>query len=227
MIPRCYGAVVVSPPDTPHQDVAETLVYGIIIENIDAAPLPSVDPSSHDFSSLGHSLMAAVYSFSLHGVIHNDMRSDNILISPDRIVLIDFGQAILRGDIEDDEHWAEKVELEEEVEALRRILHRREIRDCTPYIPAKLFRGFYHFNHTVSIQRESWRKRWYDKVVGSVPEIFDDEDESEQPAWWTLKKEVQAWLTSRPHPPESFKVPRPGSPDYVKGLSVAQLSTGN
>ena len=210
---------MVPPPDTPHRDVAETLVYGIIIENVDAAPLPSVDGSSHDVSSLGHSLMAAVYSFSLHGVIHNDMRSDNILISPNRIVVIDFGQAILRGETEDDEHWAKKVELEEEVEALRRILDHREIRDCTPYIPAKSFRGFYHFNYAVSIQRESWRKRWYEKV-GSVPEIFDDEDESEQPAWWTLKKEVQAWLISRPHPPESFKVPRPGSPNYIN-------STGN
>jgi serine/threonine protein kinase len=215
MIPRCYGAVGVSPPDTPHREVAETLVYGIIIGNIDAALLPSVDLSSHYFSSLGHSLMAAVYSLSLHGVIHNDMRSGNILISPNRIVLIDFGPAILRGDIEDHEHWAKKVELEEEVEALRRILHHHEIRNCTPYIPAKLFRGFYHFNYTVSIQRESWRKRWYDKV-GSVPEIFDDEDEDEQPAWWTLKKEVQAWLTSRSHPPESFKVPRPGSPNYIR-----------
>jgi serine/threonine protein kinase len=59
-------------------------------------------------SSLGHSLMAAVYSFSLHGVIHNDMRSGNILILPNRIVLIDFGQAILRSDIEDDKHWAKR-----------------------------------------------------------------------------------------------------------------------
>ena len=80
------------------------------------------------------------------------------------------------------------------------------------------FRGFYHFNYAVSIQRESWRtKRWYDEI-GSVPEIFDDEGESEQPAWWTLKKEVQASLTSRPHPPESFMVPRPGSPNYVDWL---------
>ena len=107
------------------------------------------------FRHWGHSLMAAVYSFSLHGVIHNDMRSDNILISPNRIVLIDFGQAILRGETEDDEHWAKKVELEEEVEALRRILDHREIRDCTSYVPVKLLRGFYHFNYAVSIQRES------------------------------------------------------------------------
>ena len=211
--------MVSSPPDIPPLDFAETLVYGIIIENIDATPLPSVDPSSHDFSSLGHSLMATVYSFSSHGVIHNDMRSDNILISPNRIVLIDFGQTILRGDTEDDEQWAERVNEEEEVEGLRRILHHLEIRDCTPYIPAKWYRGYFHFNHNVSLQRESWRKRWYDQV-GSVPEKSeDDKDESEQPAFWTLKKEVQAWLNSRPHPPESFKVPRPGSPNYVaKGL---------
>ena len=63
--------------------------------------------------------MAAVYSFSLHSVIHNDMHSGNIFISPNQIVLINFGQAILKGDIEDDDkHWAKKVELEEEVEAL-------------------------------------------------------------------------------------------------------------
>ena len=37
------------------------------------------------------------------------------------------------------------------------------------------------------------------------------------------KGSVQAWLTSGPHPPESFKVPRPGSPNYIKGLSVAEI----
>ena len=135
--------MVSPPPDIHIRDVAETLVYGIIIENIDATPLPSVDPSSYNFSSLGHSLMAAVYSFSSHGIIHNDMRSDNILISQNRVVLIDFGQAILRGDTEDDEHWAERVGEEEEVEGLRRILHHREICDCTPYIPTKWYRGFF------------------------------------------------------------------------------------
>ena len=207
--------MVSPPPDIQPRDIAETLVYGIIIENIDAKPLPSVDPSSYNFSSLGNSLMAAVYSFSSHGVIHNDMRSDNILISPNRVVLIDFGQAILRGDTEDDEHWAERVGEEEEVEGLRRILHHREIRDCTPYVPTKWYRGFFHFNHNVSLQRESWRKRWYDQV-GIMPENDDDKDKSEQPACWTLKKEVQAWLNSRPHPPESFAVPRPGSPNYIE-----------
>ena len=207
--------MVSPPPDIHPRDIAETLVYGIIIENIDAKPLPSVDPSSYNFSSLGNSLMAAVYSFSSHGVIHNDMRSDNILISPNRVVLIDFGQAILRGDTEDDEHWAERVGEEEEVEGLRRILHHREIRDCTPYVPTKWYRGFFHFNHNVSLQRESWRKRWYDQV-GIMPENDDDKDKSEQPACWTLKKEVQAWLNSRPHPPESFAVPRPGSPNYIE-----------
>ncbi|KAF8512743.1 hypothetical protein BU17DRAFT_53861, partial [Hysterangium stoloniferum] len=105
IIPRFYGAVVVSSPDITPQNVPEALVYGIIIEKIDATPLPSVDPSSHNFSSLGHSLMAAVYSFSSHGVIHHDVRSGNILISPMRIVLIDFGEAILRGDNEDDQQW--------------------------------------------------------------------------------------------------------------------------
>jgi len=157
--------------------------------------------------------MAAVYSFSSYGVIHSDMRSDNILISPKRIVLIDFGQAILRGDNEDDGRWAERVDMEDEVEGLHRILHQREIRDCTPYIPVKGFRGFFHFNHNVSLQRESWRKRWYDQI-GAVPENGDDDGESEQPPWWTLKPEVQAWLDARPHPPESFKVARPGSPSY-------------
>jgi serine/threonine protein kinase len=204
---------VVSSPDISPGNVAESLVYGIIIEKIDATSLPSVDPHSYDFSSLGHSLMAAVYSFASHGVIHNDMRSDNILISPKRIVLIDFGQAILRDDNQCDEEWVEQVDMEEEVEALRRILHQREIRDCTPYIPTKGYRGFFHFNHNVSLQRESWRKRWYDQI-GTIPDNGDDDGKSEQPAFWTLKKEVQVWLDSRPNPPESFKVPRPGSPNY-------------
>ena len=67
----------------------------------------------------------------------------------------------------------------------------------------------------MSLQRESWRKRWYDQV-GNIPANDDDKDESEQLACWTLKKEVQAWSNSRPHPPESFTVPQPGSPNYIE-----------
>ncbi|KAF8523785.1 hypothetical protein BU17DRAFT_85671 [Hysterangium stoloniferum] len=98
-----YRAVMVSSPDVTPRNVAEAFVYGIIIEKIDAIPLSSVDPSSHKFPSLGHSLMAAVYSFSSHSIIHNNMCSDNILISPKHLITINFGQAILRGDNEDDE----------------------------------------------------------------------------------------------------------------------------
>ncbi|KAF8804123.1 hypothetical protein BYT27DRAFT_6709699 [Phlegmacium glaucopus] len=211
-IPRLYKAVIVSSLDITPRNAAETLIYGIIIEKIDAMPLPSVDPSSYNFSSLGHSLMAAAYSFSSRGVIHNDVRSDNILISPKRIVLIDFGQAILRGDSEDAEQWAGQVDMEDEVEGLRRILHNRRIRDSSPYIPMKDDGyGFSLFNHNMSLQRESWRNRWYDQV-STLPKNSDDDGKSEQPPWWTLKKEVQEWLDSRPYPPESFKVPRLGSP---------------
>ena len=56
-----------------------------------------------------------------------------------------FGQAILRGDIVEDDDWAEKVEVQDEVEALRRVLHRREIRDRTPYIPENFFPWFLPF----------------------------------------------------------------------------------
>ena len=60
-------------------------------------------------------------------------------------------------------------------------------------MPYEIILCFFHFNYNVSLQRESWRKRWYDEV-GSVPENGDSKDESEQR--WMLKKEVQVEILS-------------------------------
>jgi hypothetical protein len=53
------------------------------------------------------------------------MRSDNILMTPTRAVVIDFGQAIIRQNDMDNNAWTERVMDEDEVEALRRMLHGR------------------------------------------------------------------------------------------------------
>lgn len=81
-------------------------VYGLILEDVGGINLANYSPSMGDYSSLGNSLMAAVSTFPSHGVTHADIRSENILLSsPNRIVLIDFGHAILRGIGVTDEKW--------------------------------------------------------------------------------------------------------------------------
>jgi serine/threonine protein kinase len=142
-------------PTEDARDIPQSFVYGILLEGIDGISIVSVDPSVHDFTSLGHALMAIVHAFSGYGVIHDDIRGDNILISPTRAVIIDFGQAILRKANTDDRAWAEQVEEEDEVDALRCVLHHRKIRDCTPFVPVTLFRGFAHFNNRVAPQPEA------------------------------------------------------------------------
>lgn len=160
--------------------------------------------------------MAAVQTLPSYGVIHADMRSDNILITPTRAVLIDFGQAIIRQTDMNDEAWEEQVVDEDEVEALRRILHRRGVRDRSPYIPTRESYGGFHFNRNVERERESWRRRWYTEVspiayaaAGAHSNEYEPENE---PAKWEIKENVRTWLDSRPALPEGFMIPRPGSP---------------
>ena len=62
--------------------------------------------------------MAAVYTFPEYEVLHRDIRSHNILISPTRISLIDFGEASIRKAEASDEEW--KTEVREEVVGLSR-----------------------------------------------------------------------------------------------------------
>lgn len=167
--------------------------------------------------------MTTVYLLPSYGVIHADMRSNNILITPTRAVLIDFGQAIIRQADMDDEAWAERVGDEDEVEALHRILHSREVRDRTPYSPARGPYGGFHFNRNIERERESWRRRWYTEVspmtYAAAGTPSSKHDRMDEPAKWKMKESVRTWLDTRPALPGAFMILRPGSPYWKERFS--------
>lgn len=133
IIPKCYTAVQVVPSSSDSQ-VPKSFVYGLILEDVGGVDLTEIDAPTNDYTSLGHLLMAAVYTFPAYGVLHSDIRSHNILLSPPhRIVIIDFGHATLRNQTVTEEEWKAKVEDTDEVEALRWILHHRHVRDHSPF----------------------------------------------------------------------------------------------
>jgi serine/threonine protein kinase len=167
--------------------------------------------------------MMCTAALSRYGVLHGDIRSGNILISPVRSVLIDFGHAVLRELNATEEEWEEQVDRNDEVEALRRILNRRGLRDSSPVEPEPYYnprrQGFFEFNERVEkYETEQWRRRWYNQVhlKPEVPEESVVKDGPIVPARWELKADVQEWLKSRPSPPECFTLSRPGSPDQKR-----------
>ena len=211
IIPRCYASVQVVPPPTDREIPEEALVYGLMLEEVGGADHDDFDPSVADYTSLGHSLMAAVYTFPSCGLMHHDVRWHNILISPNRIAIIDFGEAILRKEGVSDDEWNEQVRAEDEVEALRILLNDEHIRDRTPYdsrytgTESSIRRSRRSLKMKIGRQSEEWKRRWYNRV----PEAESNHPEESE---WFIKEDVAIWLDSRPPPPQRFLVPRPGSP---------------
>jgi serine/threonine protein kinase len=77
-----------------------------------------------------------VCSFASHGIIHCDIRKDNILFSqqPSRVVVIDFGESILRED-ESDSEWESIVTTEGNERLVKQLLHEAGIRDLRSISP--------------------------------------------------------------------------------------------
>lgn len=145
--------------------------------------------------------MAAVYTFPSYGLMQRDVRSSNILISPSRVAIIDFGEAILREEGVSDDEWNAQVRTEDEDEAVRFILNNRHIRDRTPFD-----NRYTDFTGTIRQYSEEWKRRWYNKVSEAEGKHPDDLE-------WFVKDDVAIWLDTRPLPSQCFLVPRPGSPE--------------
>lgn len=234
VLPMCYAAIQVVPsPSDSH--VPQSFVYGLILEDVGGVDLTEIDVSTNDYTSLGHSLMAAASTFPAYGVLHGDVRSHNILIapprvpaSPHRITIIDFGHATLRSKTMTEEKWQAKVDDADEVQGLRWILHIRHIRDRSPFDLRRRYKiGSYGaltskqvvVNNSMlndSSIAPSWRLRWYDPGPAGV-------DTENVVPHWILKYEVEAWLDSRPPPPQRFLLPRPGSPEFQAPLDGVPL----
>jgi len=103
-IPRCYAsgnlAVDLLRPISPHV---------LVLEYIPGETFSTITPSSVP-RLLARSLITTVCSFASHGVIHCDLRKDNIIFSqqPSRVVVIDFGELKLCKN-ESDSKWESAV----------------------------------------------------------------------------------------------------------------------
>lgn len=124
-------------------------VNGILIEYFDGKDASQIDPTTVSYSF--EPLIDSVARFATLGILHTDMRSGNILMSPVRAIIIDFGNAVLydpkyyapeseleewhRNNVYDPMHeegmpctWARRVQFEDEVGALKFVLNSRGLR---------------------------------------------------------------------------------------------------
>ena len=117
-IPRYYasGNLAVDPlrPISPHV---------LVLEYIPGENLSTINPCSVP-RSLARSLITAVCSFPSHGVIHRDLRKENIIFSqqPPRVVVVGFGESKLRRN-ESDSKWESAVKKTGEENSVKRSLH--------------------------------------------------------------------------------------------------------
>lgn len=124
-IPKLYGAgrLLPKPPDSRAIEPP-----AVLIEYIPGVSLNDVDPILVR-PELYKPLIAAVATFSKHGVFHDDVNQNNILFTPaqapNRAVLIDFGCAALRDAEEPDEEWDQAVQFANDVGRLRLSLEQK------------------------------------------------------------------------------------------------------
>lgn len=71
-----------------------------------------------------------------HGVIHNDIRPANVIVTPSCAYLIDFGHAIIRSQNTAPKEWDDEIFDHGDAEATRLMLHHQGVRDMTPFLPA-------------------------------------------------------------------------------------------
>ena len=151
-------------------------------------------------------------SFASHGLIHCDLRADNILFSqqPSRVVVFDFGQSALRGD-ESDSEWEFAVKAEGDENHVKQLLHKAGIRYFDPFFP-KIFpnpNGANHWNAMVKVRGQRW-------CVPTEDWMGPDGVRLDNPIKWKLRDEVASWLAAkRAGLLTGVDPPRPGSPDYV------------
>ena len=178
-IPRLYtsGNLTVDPlrPISPHV---------IALEYIPSESLSTINPSTVP-RSLARSLITTVRSFASHGIIHCDIRPDNILFSqePSRVVVIDFGQSILRED-EPDSEWESAVTTEGNENLVKQLLHKAGTRYLDPCLPqiCPNPRGADHWNALVKMQGQRW-------CVATEDWTGPGEIRLDEPIRWKLRDE--------------------------------------
>ena len=64
------------------------------LEVVDGTPLPDAELAAEDAPAFAHGLLHALSDLARHGIVHRDIRPDNVLIRDGAPVLIDFGWAV-------------------------------------------------------------------------------------------------------------------------------------
>ncbi|KAK7680182.1 hypothetical protein QCA50_016691 [Cerrena zonata] len=109
-LPRLFGhGTLTSASMLPDGQPRYINPSALILEFVpNSTPLRDADPAMLR-PDLIRSLLETVDSFHTFNVIHADPNPGNILFSPDRAVIIDFGEAYFRSEEESDEDWANAV----------------------------------------------------------------------------------------------------------------------
>ncbi|KAF8344721.1 hypothetical protein F5887DRAFT_1134365 [Amanita rubescens] len=206
-IPRYYasGNLAVEPlrPIFPHV---------LALEYIPGESLTTINPSSVP-RSLARSLITTVCAIPSRGVIHGDLRTDNILFSqqPSRVVVIDFGESILRKEDQSDSEWESVVKTEGDEIHVKQLLHKNGIRYFDPSFP-KIFpipQGADFWNTSVNTYGQRWCVPTEDWTGPGGIRL-------DEPIRWKLRDDVASWLTAKEAGLlTGVDPPRPGSPDYV------------
>lgn len=122
-IPRIYARGVVN--DLPERALRPSF---ILMEHIaDSQKLSDISSSSStSLDSIAFDLCHAVDQFAALGVAHTDIHKSNVLLRPDRAVLIDFGCAAIRSpDADNDpsahQKWATTASFYGDSAAIRRV----------------------------------------------------------------------------------------------------------
>ncbi|RXW17720.1 hypothetical protein EST38_g8126 [Candolleomyces aberdarensis] len=129
VVPRLFesGSIVPPPASRAIEPFAVVMEYlpGRTLEQLTPAEASSIPPA------VLRPLMDAVSKLAEHGVIHDDMNANNILLSPvdepTRAVLIDFGCGAVRENYDTEEKWAFASSFANDVEQLKITLRQKGI----------------------------------------------------------------------------------------------------
>lgn len=92
-------------------------------------------------------------------------------------------------------------------------MHKRGVRDRSPFDPRERAAASGHHvnNRNFNLFSDEWIRRWHDPVPQSQSiegiEVLDEHHREQ----WRLKRDVAAWVDSRPPVPQRYLLLRPDS----------------